>query len=102
MITGKKSTKKPTIKEVAGVTIELGQRVTSLMHFVSELEKAFSVYVEMKGDIENFKNYIDEQYKKRSIHRKLVGKSFRHVNPYKERSFDKIFEPPTYSLLNRA
>ena len=56
--------KKPTIKEVAGVTIELGQRVTSLMHFVSELEKAFSVYVEMKGDIENFKNYIDEQYKK--------------------------------------
>jgi hypothetical protein len=56
--------KKPTIREVAGVTIELGKRVNSLMGFVSELEKAFSLYVEMNNDVEKFKNHIDERFAK--------------------------------------
>ena len=55
--------KKPTIKEIAGVTLELSNRVNSLFDYMSELEKAFSLYVEMKGDIEDFKKHIDKRFK---------------------------------------
>ena len=55
--------KKPTTREIAGVTIDLGQKLNSLMGYTGDLEKAFSLYIEMKGDNENYKDFIDKKIK---------------------------------------
>tara|TARA_R100001594_G_scaffold13276_5_gene28774 strand:+ start:5290 stop:5592 length:303 start_codon:yes stop_codon:yes gene_type:complete len=55
--------KKPTIREIANVTIELNQRINSIMHLLSELEKAFSLYVEMNKDVDKFSEFIEERIK---------------------------------------
>ena len=55
--------KKPTIKEITSTILELNNRVNSMMGLLSELEKAFSLYIEMKNDNENFTKYIDEKVK---------------------------------------
>ena len=55
--------KKPTIREVANVTFELHQRITGIMNLLSELEKAFSLYVEMKKDTKKFSKFIDIKVK---------------------------------------
>jgi len=62
-MSGYRLKKKPTTREISNVVIELGNRVNSLMGLLSELEKAFSLYVEMKKDDENFTKYIDEKVK---------------------------------------
>ena len=55
----KKVKRKPTIKEITNVVLELNSRVNSIMNLLSELEKAFSLYVEMNKDTEKFTKYID-------------------------------------------
>jgi len=55
--------KKPTIREVANVVVELGNRQHSLMGLMSELEKAFSLYIEMNGDAKKFTDFIDKKLK---------------------------------------
>ena len=55
--------KKPTMKEVVSTVLELNNRVNSLMGFLSELEKAFSLYIEMKKDNEKFKKFLDKKVK---------------------------------------
>ena len=62
-MTNYKFKKKPTVKEVASVTIELNKRINSMMNILSEIEKAFSLYIEMKGDNENYKDFIDKKIK---------------------------------------
>ena len=63
MSNGFKVRKKPTIRELTSTVLELNNRVNSLMGLLSELEKAFSLYIEMKNDNENFTNYINEKVK---------------------------------------
>ena len=60
---GYKLKKKPTTREVADITIELGRRMNSLMGLLSELEKAFSLYIEMNKDDDKFTKYIDKKIK---------------------------------------
>ena len=55
--------KKPTIKEVANVAIENSKRINSLMGFLSELEKAFSLYIEMNKQTKTFTDFIEEKVK---------------------------------------
>ena len=63
MSDGFKVKKKPTIKEITSSVLELNSRINSLMGLLSELEKAFSLYIEMKNDNENFTKFIDEKVK---------------------------------------
>ena len=53
--------KKPTIKEVANVAMELNNRLNSVIQFINELEKAFSLYVQMKGDDKEFSEFISKK-----------------------------------------
>ena len=62
-MTNYKFKKKPTIKEVANVAMELNNRLNSVIHFINELEKAFSLYVEMKGDDKEFGEFITKKIK---------------------------------------
>ena len=65
MSNGFKVRKKPTIREITSTVLELNNRVNSLMGLLSELEKAFSLYIEMKNDNENFTTYINEKVKEK-------------------------------------
>ena len=68
--------RKPTIKELTNVTLELNDRVNYLNHVMTELEKAFSLYIEMNKDNEKFKKYIDkkiEEWKKKEDDSKKDG-----------------------------
>ena len=53
--------KKPTTREIAGVSIDLGQKLNSLMGYTGDLEKGFSLYIEMKGDGDEFTEYIKKK-----------------------------------------
>ena len=50
--------KKPTIKEVANVTIELNKRVNELYHILKDLDNLFGLYVRMNGNMEEFNKYV--------------------------------------------
>ena len=59
--------RKPTMKEITNVVLELNERVNYLTHVTNELERAFSLYVEMNKDNVKFRDYIDkkvEEWKK--------------------------------------
>ena len=53
--------KKPTIKEVANVAMELNNRLNSVIQFINELERALSLYVQMKGDDKEFSEFISKK-----------------------------------------
>ena len=55
--------KKPTIKEVASSVLYLKQQLDMVGSMTQELEKAFSLYVEMKNDGSNFEKFIDKKVK---------------------------------------
>jgi len=55
--------KKPTLKEITSSVLELNNRVNSLMGLLSELEKAFSLYIEMNKDNEKFNKFITQKVK---------------------------------------
>lgn len=55
--------RKPTLKEVVSTVLELNNRINSTMGLLSELEKAFSLYVEMNKDGKKFKEFIDKKVK---------------------------------------
>ena len=61
--TGYRVNKKPTIREMTSTILELNNRVTSVMGLLSELEKAFSLYIEMNNDGDKFTEFIDEKFK---------------------------------------
>ena len=61
--------KKPTIKEITNVVLELNQRTNGLYNMLVDLEKAFSLYIEMNKHDDKFKKYIDkkvEEWKKKN------------------------------------
>ena len=62
-MSGYRVKKKPTLREVTSTVLELNNRINSLMGLLSELEKAFSLYIEMNKDNEKFKKFIDKKVK---------------------------------------
>ena len=60
---GYKVKKKPTLREVTSSVLELNNRVNSLMGLMSELEKAFSLYIEMNKHNKKFSKFIDAKVK---------------------------------------
>ena len=53
--------KKPTIKEVANVTIELNKRVNELYNILRDLDNLFGQYVRMNGNMDEFNKYVSEK-----------------------------------------
>ena len=62
-MSGYRLKKKPTIKEVSNIVIELSKRLDSAVMMLSQLEKAFSLFVEMNKQNEAFNKFIDEKVK---------------------------------------
>ena len=55
--------KKPTIKEISRAILELNNRTNTLHTMLLDLEKAFSLYVDMEKKNEKFSKYIDKKVK---------------------------------------
>ena len=55
--------KKPTIKEISRAILELNSRTNTLHTMLLDLEKAFSLYVDMEKKNEKFSKYIDKKVK---------------------------------------
>ena len=53
--------KKPTVKEVANVTIELNKRVNELYNILRDLDNLFGLYVRMNGNMDKFNKYVAEK-----------------------------------------
>ena len=66
MSNGHRIKKKPTIREVANIVLELNNRINSTIGMLSELEKAFSLYVEMNEDMKKFTKFIETKVKEMS------------------------------------
>lgn len=62
-MSGKQVKKKPTIKEITNVLIELNQRMTAIAGYVQELEKALSLYIDMNNDGDKFTEFINVKLK---------------------------------------
>ena len=53
--------KKPTIRELTSVVLELNNRSNAMAGHLSELEKAFSLYVEMNKHDRKFSKFIEKK-----------------------------------------
>ena len=70
--------RKPTIKELTDVVLQLNDRLQYLYSVVGEVEKAISLYIEMKGDKEKFLKHVDkvvEEWKAKGNDSKENGKA---------------------------
>ena len=56
--------KKPTIKEMASAIIEINHRTNELLSMMRQMDGIIGLYIEMKGDKEQFSAYVDEVSKK--------------------------------------
>tara|TARA_R100000458_G_scaffold885_1_gene768 strand:+ start:5397 stop:5699 length:303 start_codon:yes stop_codon:yes gene_type:complete len=66
-MSGVKLKKKPTAREIGESIIELSNRTNYLFDLFKELERAFSIYIEMKGDTQSFTDFVNkkiEEWKK--------------------------------------
>tara|TARA_Y100001963_G_scaffold48232_2_gene67824 strand:+ start:1226 stop:1513 length:288 start_codon:yes stop_codon:yes gene_type:complete len=55
--------KKPTMKEMTNVVIELNSRVNAIAGYLQELEKALSLYIDMNKHGDKFTKFIDKKVK---------------------------------------
>ena len=62
MITGKKNTKKPSIKEMAGMIGALMVQLEQLKLHVFNGDRALDEYMDMKGDKEDFLKFLEKKY----------------------------------------
>ena len=60
---GRKVNKKPTIKEITNSVLFIKDELDMCKRVIQDLEKAFSLYVEMKDDNAKFSDYIDVKIK---------------------------------------
>ena len=60
---GRKVNKKPTIKEITNSVLFIKDELDMCKRVIQDLEKAFSLYVEMKDDNAKFSAYIDVKIK---------------------------------------
>ena len=59
--------KKPTIKEVASVTIELNKKVNELYHVVRDLDNLFGLYIRMNKHMNEFNEYVKKKVKESKL-----------------------------------
>lgn len=52
--------KKPTIKEMASVIIEINERVNYLSNQLQKLDNVIGYYIEMNDDLENFDKFLSK------------------------------------------
>ena len=52
--------KKPTIKEMASVIIELNQKLEFISHNLQRLDNVVGHYIEMNSDLEKFNEYLNK------------------------------------------
>ena len=64
--------KKPTAKEMASAIIEINHRTNELLAMMKQIDSIIGLYIEMKGDKEQFSAYVDEMSKK---HQKEMEKA---------------------------
>ncbi len=57
--------KKPTAKEMASAIIEINAKVNEVTIVCRELDRVLGMYIEMKGDLENFNAYVEQIVKKK-------------------------------------
>ena len=57
--------KKPTIKELANVLIEVNSKVNETMNILRNLDSVFGLYVKMEGNLEKFNKFIEKEIKKK-------------------------------------
>ena len=55
--------KKPTIKELANVLIEVNSKVNETMNILRNLDSVFGLYVKMEGNLEKFNKFIEDAAK---------------------------------------
>ena len=60
---GTKVKKKPTIRELTNVVLEINNRTNTLYNMIIDLEKAFSLYIDMNKDTKKFNVFIDKRIK---------------------------------------
>ena len=51
--------KKPTIKEMAGVIIEMNHKMESIHRYIGKLDNVLGLYIEMNKDNEKFNKFIE-------------------------------------------
>ena len=56
--------KKPTAKEMASAIIEINNRTNELLGITRQLDSIFGLYIEMKGDKEQFNAYVERRCKR--------------------------------------
>ena len=56
-----KNHKKPTMKETVGVINQIIREITALKTDVQTMTGVLDMYIEMKGDTDKFKQYLDKQ-----------------------------------------
>ena len=52
--------KKPTIKEIAGVVIELNHKIQYLSDSLNKLDNVLGYYIQMNKDLEKFDKYLNK------------------------------------------
>lgn len=57
--------KKPTAKEMASAIIEVNKRVNEVIDVTRNMDNILGLYIEMKGDLKNFNQYIEQKVKER-------------------------------------
>ena len=56
--------KKPTIKEIANSILFLKAELDDVKRYLADMEKALSLYIDMKKDTKKFSKFVDETIKK--------------------------------------
>jgi hypothetical protein len=56
--------KKPTIKEIANSILFLKAELDEVKRYLADMEKALSLYIDMKKDTKKFSKFVDETIKK--------------------------------------
>ena len=58
--------KKPTIKEIANVVVEINKRVNEAHMVLRQLDDILGLYIKMKGDMKKFRVYLDKMVDERN------------------------------------
>ena len=58
--------KKPTIKEIANVVVEINKRVNEAHMVLRQLDDILGLNIKMKGDMKKFRVYLDKMVDERN------------------------------------
>lgn len=65
--------KKPTIKEIANVVVNVNNKVNEIANYVSNLDNVVGMYIRMKDDLEDFNKYLEKKAKEMKDDKKKDG-----------------------------